>query len=46
MDEARITEINFLEHHNKTNGIDIVIDIHGVVEKPIKSIKINKIRER
>ena len=46
MNEARITEINFLEHHNKTNDIDIVVDIHGVVEKPIKSIKINYILGR
>ena len=46
MDEARITDINFLEHHNKTNDIDIAIDIHGVVEKPIKSIKINYMLER
>lgn len=46
MDEARITDINFLECHNKTNDIDIVVDIYGVVEKPIKSIKINYILER
>ena len=46
MDEARITDINFLECHNKTNDINIVIDIHGVVEKPIKSIKINNMLER
>ena len=43
MDKARITEINFLERHNKTNDVAIAIDIHGVVEKPIKSIKINYI---
>ena len=46
MNKARITEINFLERHNKTNDIDIAIDIHGVVEKPIKSIKINYMLER
>ena len=46
MGNARITDINFLEHHNKTNDIDIVIDIHGVVEKPINSIKINYMLER
>ena len=46
MDNARITEINFIESHNKTNDIDIVIDIHGVVEKPIKSMKINYILGR
>lgn len=46
MDEARITDINFLECHNKTNDINIVIDIHGVVEKPINSIKINYMLER
>ena len=46
MYEARITDINFLECHNKTNDIDIAIDIHGVVEKPIKSIKINYMLER
>ena len=46
MDEARITNINFLECHNKTNDINIVIDIHGVVEKPINSIKINYMLER
>ena len=46
MDEARITDINFLECHNKTNDINIVIDIHGVVEKPSNSIKINYRLER
>ena len=46
MDNVRITDINFLEHHNKTNDINIVIDIHGVVEKPINSIKINYMLER
>ena len=46
MDNVRITDINFLECHNKTNDIDIAIDIHGVVEKPIKSIKINYILGR
>ena len=46
MGEARITDINFLERHNKTNDVAIAIDIHGVVEKPIKSIKINYILER
>lgn len=46
MGEARITDINFLECHNKTNDVDIAIDIHGVVEKPIKSIKINYMLER
>lgn len=46
LNKARITEINFLERHNKTNDVAIAIDIHGVVEKPIKSIKINYILER
>ena len=46
MGEARITDINFIESHNKTNDIDIVVDIHGVVEKPIKSIQINYMLER
>ena len=46
MNKARITEINFLERQNKTIDVAIAIDIHGVVEKPIKSIKINYMLER
>ena len=46
MDNVRITDINFLECHNKTNDIDIVIDIHIVVERSIKFIEVNNILER
>lgn len=46
MDKARITEIDILESHNKTNDVDIVIDIHAIVERSIKSIEVNVILER
>jgi len=46
MNKARITEIDILESHNKTNNVDIVIDIHVVVERSIKFIEVNNIVER
>ena len=46
MDNVRITEINILESHNKTNDVGIVIDIHVVLEKSIKFIEVNTILER
>ena len=45
MNNAKIKEINILESHNKTNDIDIVIDIRAVMERSIKSIEINHILE-
>ena len=37
---------NIIESHNKTNDVDIVIDIHIVVERSIKFIEVNNILER
>ena len=45
MDKARIKNINILESHNKTNDVDIVIDIRAVMERSIKSIEISHILE-
>ena len=45
MNKARIKKINILESHNKTNDVDIVIDIRVVMERSIKSIEINHILE-
>ena len=46
MDNVKITKINILESHNKTNDVDIVIDINIVVERSIKFIEVNNILER
>ena len=45
MNKARIKKINILESHNKTNDVDIVIDIRAVMERSIKSIEVNHILE-
>ena len=45
MDNAKRKEINILEIHNKANDVDISISINTIVERSIKSIKVNNILE-
>ena len=40
------TKIDILKIHNKTNDVDIVIDIHIVMERSIKFTEVNNILER